>query len=146
MQNRVTVTIAEQKYSLLASESQEYMERVAGLVDGQIRETLRVGGKLSLMEAAVLTAMNLADDYLKEQEITNDLRGQIQAAQEESGKLQSALSEAKRDVLKFQKQQETANNLRSQIKAAVEESAKLKLELSEAKREIVKLQNEKKKE
>ncbi len=102
MQNRVTVTIADQKYTLLAAESQEYMDQVAALVDGQLRETLRGGGKLSLMEAAVLTAMNLADDFLKEQESANNLRRQIKETLEESAKLKLELSEAKREIFKLQ--------------------------------------------
>ena len=101
MQNRVAVTIADQRYTLLASESQEYMDRVAALVDGQIRETMG-GGKLSLMEAAILTAMNLADSYLKEQEGANNLRRQIKETLEESARLKLELSEAKREIFKLQ--------------------------------------------
>lgn len=102
MQNRVTVTIADQKYTFLASEEQAYMERVAALVDGQIRETMRAGGRFSIMEAAVLTAVNLADEYLKEQESANNLRRQIKETLEESAKLKLELSEAKREVFKLQ--------------------------------------------
>lgn len=101
MQNRVTVTIADQKYTLLASESQDYMNQVAALVDGQLRDTMR-GGKLSLLEAAVLTAMNLADSYLKEQEGANNLRRQIKETLEESAKLKLELSETKREIFKLQ--------------------------------------------
>jgi len=102
MQNRVTVTIADQTYTLLAGESQEYMDQVAGLVDSQLRDTLRTGGRLSLMEGAILTAMNLADSYLKEQEGANNLRRQIKETLEESAKLKLELSEAKREIFKLQ--------------------------------------------
>lgn len=102
MQNRVTVTIADQKYTLLAAEGQEYMEKVAALVDGRLRDTIRTGGKLSLMEGAILAAMNLADDYLKEQESGNNLRRQIKETLEESAKLKLELSEAKREIFKLQ--------------------------------------------
>ena len=102
MQNRVAVTIADQKYTLLAGESQEYMDQVAALVDGQLRDTMRSGGRLSLMEATTLTALNLADSYLKEQESANNLRRQIKETLEESAKLKLELSEAKREIFKLQ--------------------------------------------
>lgn len=102
MQNRVTVTIADQKYTFLASEDQQYMERVAAHVDTQIRETLRGGKSLSLLEAAVLVAVNLADDYFKEQKSSDHLRGQIKETLEESARLKQELSEAKREIFKLQ--------------------------------------------
>lgn len=102
MQNRVSVTIADQKYTLLAAESQEYMDQVAALVDGQLRDTMRSGGRLSLMEATTLTALNLADSYLKEQESANNLRRQIKETLEESARLKLELSEAKREIFKLQ--------------------------------------------
>ena len=102
MQNRVTVTIADQTYTLLAGESQAYMDQVAGLVDSQLRETMGSGGRLSQMECAILTALNLADSYLKEQEGANNLRRQIKETLEESAKLKLELSEAKREIFKLQ--------------------------------------------
>lgn len=102
MQNRVTVTIADQKYVFLAAEEQEYMERVAAYVDAQIKDTLRAGRNLSLLEGTVLTAVNLADDYLKEQENANRLRSQLKELLEESAKLKQELSEAKRQIFKLQ--------------------------------------------
>lgn len=101
MQNRVVVTVADQRYTLLASESQEYMDKVAGLVDSQLKDTLRTGGKLSILEAAILTALNLADSYLKEQEGANNLRRQIKETLEESAKVKLELSESKREIFKL---------------------------------------------
>lgn len=102
MQNRVTVTIADQKYTFSASEEQEYMEQVAAHVDALIRETMRGSRNLSLMESAVLTAVNLADDFFKEQESANNLRRQIKETLEESARLKLELSEAKREIFKLQ--------------------------------------------
>lgn len=102
MNNRVTVTIADQKYTFLAAEEQAYMERVAAYVDAQIKDTLRAGRNLSLLEGTVLTAVNLADDYLKEQDAANRLRSQLKELLEESAKLKQELSEAKRQIFKLQ--------------------------------------------
>lgn len=102
MQNRVTVTIADQKYTFLAAEEQAYMERVAAHVDALIKDTLQMGRNLSLLEGVVLTAVNLADDYLKEQENANRLRAQLKELLEESSKLKQELSDAKREVFRLQ--------------------------------------------
>lgn len=102
MQNRVTVIIADRRYAFLAAEDQSYMEQVAAHVDAQIKDTLRVDQNLSLLDATVLAAVNLADDYLKEQGSANRLRSQIKELLEESAKLKQELSEAKREIFKLQ--------------------------------------------
>ena len=40
MKNRVTVTIAGQEYTLVATEDQGYMEKVAAHVDTQMKQVL----------------------------------------------------------------------------------------------------------
>lgn len=102
MQNRITVTIADQEYTFLATEEQEYMEKVAAHVDAKIRETIKGGGKMSLLDGAVLTAMNLADDHFKDLETAENLRRQLKEYLEESSKLKLELSEAKREIFKLQ--------------------------------------------
>ena len=104
MQNRITVTIADQEYTFLASEEQEYMEKVAAHVDTQIRETLKGNSKMSLLDGASLTAMNLADERFKDQESADNLRRQLKDYLEESSKLKLELSEAKREIFKLQNQ------------------------------------------
>lgn len=101
MQNRVTVTIGGQNYTLLAAEGEEYVRRVAALVNEKLDETA-ASGKLAQVDCAVLTAMNLADERLKEKEAAENLRRQIKELLEESSRLKSELSEAKREIFKLQ--------------------------------------------
>lgn len=103
MQNKVTVTIDGQEYTLVASEDTAYMKKVAAHVDGKIQE-VRQGGKVSGTDAAVLTALNVADEYFKSQESAENLRAQIKQCLEESKKLNLELSEAKREIFKLQTQ------------------------------------------
>ena len=46
--------------------------------------------------------MNLADQFLKEQEASENLRRQIKEGLDESAKLKLELSEAKREIFKLQ--------------------------------------------
>ena len=73
MKNRVTVTIAGQEYTLVATEDKGYVEKVAGHVDAKIQEVLD-GARVSLVDAAVLGAVNVADEYFKENHFTEKRR------------------------------------------------------------------------
>lgn len=103
MQNKVTVTIDDQEYTLVASEDAAYMKKVAAHVDGKIGE-VKEGGKVSSTDAAVLAALNIADEYFKSMEAAENLRAQIKECLEESKKLNLELSEAKRELFKAQTQ------------------------------------------
>ncbi len=103
MQNKVTVTIDDQEYTLVASEDAAYMRKVAAHVDSKIKE-VRQGSKVSSSDAAVLAALNMADEYFKSLDTAENLRAQIKECLEESKKLNLELSEAKRELFKAQTQ------------------------------------------
>ena len=103
MQNKLTVTIAGQEYTLVAAEDAAYMEKVAAHVDAKVREVLD-GARVSSSDAAILTALNMADEYFKSLEAAENLRMQIKESLEESKKLNLELSEAKREIFKLQTQ------------------------------------------
>lgn len=101
MRNRVIVTVGAQSYTLLTADEEAYVRQVAAYVDGKLRETAR-SGKMSAVDAAVLTALNIADEKMKEQEAGENLRRQIKELLEESAQLKLELSEAKREIFKLQ--------------------------------------------
>ena len=76
MQNKVTVTIDDQEYTLVASEDAAYMKKVAAHVDAKIREVSE-SGKIASADAVVLAALNMADEYLKSLDTAENLRSQI---------------------------------------------------------------------
>lgn len=101
MKHRVTVSIAGQEYTLVATEDEAYMQRVSQYVDGKISE-VTTGTKVSLVEGAVLAAVNLADEYFKEAEASENLRRQLKEALEEATRTKMELSESKREIFKLQ--------------------------------------------
>ena len=101
MKNKITVSIAGQEYTMVAAEGEDYVRRVAAHVDSQMREVLS-HGRLSQADGAVLAAMNIADQYFKEQKAAENLRRQIKEYLEEATKLKMELSEAKREIFKLQ--------------------------------------------
>lgn len=103
MQNKLTVTIDDQSYTLVADQDPEYMKKVAEHVDAKIRE-LRAGGRVNAMDAAVLAALNIADEYFHLREDGVRLRGQIKGYVEEASELKKRLSEAMREIVRLQNQ------------------------------------------
>ncbi len=101
MKNKVTVSIAGQEYTMVAAEDESYVRKVAAHVDGQVREVMDQG-RLSLADSAVLAAMNIADQYYREQAASENLRRQIKEGLEEAARLKNELSECKREIFKLQ--------------------------------------------
>lgn len=76
MQNRISVTIAGQQYTILAEENEEYTRQVALRADSKIREAREVTDA-SPLNAAVLAALNLADEATKAEREVRRARGEI---------------------------------------------------------------------
>ena len=87
MANRVVVDICGEEYTLIAEESAAYMQRGGSYVGGKMQEVLS-GARVGRTDAAVLTAVNIADELFKAQTSAEQLRGQIKSYVDEAGKAQ----------------------------------------------------------
>ena len=108
MANRVSVTICGQDYTLVADETASYMQKVGSYVDEKMAEVLN-GSKAGRTDAAVLTAVNIADELFKAQAASEALRGQIKQYLDEAGKAQAEASELRREVFRLQQKLEGRN-------------------------------------
>ena len=61
-------------------------------------------GRISRMDAAVLAAANIADELLKQQSSTENLRSQLKGYLDEANRAKNELSECKREIFKLQQQ------------------------------------------
>lgn len=93
--NRVTVTIAGRAYTILAEESKEYMDQVAELVNSKITEA-HANADLTVEQASVLAAINVADECLKARNQVDSMREQLQTYIEENRHLRSQITKANR--------------------------------------------------
>ena len=100
MKNKVVVTIADRDYTMVAVEDENYVRKCAAHVDQQLREI--ANSRISQADAAVLAAMNIADQYFRAQDAAENLRRQIKDNLEEVNQLKMELSEAKREIFKLQ--------------------------------------------
>lgn len=94
MQNRVTVTVAGHNYTLLAEEGEDYVRRVADFVNEQMRQT-QEGTEISQLDCALLTCLNIADQYAKDKVASANLRQQIKNLLEENAQLKLELHQTK---------------------------------------------------
>ena len=93
MPNRISVTIAGQQYTILAEESEEYTQQVAKRADHKIAEAKTVTDA-SMLNAAVLAALNLADEATKAERDVERTRGELSERAEQA----EAMREAEKGV------------------------------------------------
>ncbi|ONI40068.1 hypothetical protein AN640_01525 [Candidatus Epulonipiscium fishelsonii] len=65
--NKVDVIIGDQVYTIQGDEPSEHIERVASIVNNQIKEIEQSekGKYIDSSQSAILVAINIANDYLK---------------------------------------------------------------------------------
>ena len=100
MENRITVSICGTEYTLMAEESPAYMQKVAAMVDTKMSEIM-AGGRINRMDAAVLAAMNIADEMLKQQGGTENLRAQLKGYLDDISRLRVEINEVRRENAKL---------------------------------------------
>ncbi len=101
MENRITVSICGTDYTFMAEESPAYMEKVAALVDAKMSEIM-ASGKINRVDAAVLAAANIADELMKEQAASENLRSQLKGYLDEANKAKAEASDLRRELFKLQ--------------------------------------------
>ena len=79
---KITVNVAGRPYTLVSSDSPEYVRRVAEYVDRKLSETATVTN-LASAQVAVLTCFQLADELMKAQDENTHLRRQMEKAIEQ---------------------------------------------------------------
>jgi cell division protein ZapA len=93
--NKVEIRIAGKDYTVVGVESEEYIQRVGLYIDRKMNEIMKVNNKLSTSMAAVLTAINVADDFIKNHESEVNLKKELKKLVEDH----EALKNEKRRLL-----------------------------------------------
>ena len=75
--NRLNVSIYGQSYKLVGRESPEYMRMIAGYVDDSMHRIGRGNPRLDMGKLAVLTAVNIADEYFRLRQKYEELEKKI---------------------------------------------------------------------
>ncbi len=83
----VTVRVNNKEYQLVGNEKEEYLHTIANYVDKKIKNIMENNPKLSTSEAAILTAMNSADEFYKSGEYNERLSDEIEELKNKAEKL-----------------------------------------------------------
>ena len=124
--NKVELRIAGKDYTIVGTESEEYIQRIGLYIDRKMNEVMRTNNKLSTSMAAVLTAMNVADDYFKCYESEAHLK-------KEQKKLQEQLAELKEEKKRLAEENSALKNSNSSMQL---ELAKRETELREVRNSL----------
>lgn len=97
MKNAISVNIGGVELRLVSGENEEYTRRVAAHVDSKVSEVLK-SGNFSLIEAAILSAVNISDEYYKALETAENLRTQLKDYLEDGSRMKSEIMDLKREI------------------------------------------------
>ena len=75
--NKVTVEIFGENYPLRGDVEPERIMRVAAHLDGRMRQTAGTNPRLSTAKVAILTALNITDEYLRLQKDYQELLNMV---------------------------------------------------------------------
>ena len=103
MANRVTMTICGMEYTLVAEEDAAYMEKIGSMVDAEMQK-LMDSAHMRRDAAAVLAAVNLADQLTKAQEGAENLRRQVKTYLDEASRAKNEAAELRRKLQHTQNQ------------------------------------------
>ncbi|MCX7708882.1 MAG: cell division protein ZapA [Clostridia bacterium] len=87
VKNKVEVRIAGKEYVLVGVESDEYIQKVGLYIDRKMNEVMRTNSRLSTSMAAVLTSINVADDFFKAHENEIQMKKEIKRCHDELERL-----------------------------------------------------------
>lgn len=124
--NKVELRIAGKDYTIVGTEPEEYIQKVGHYIDKKMTEIMRSSTSLSTSLAAVLTAINVADDFFKSRESEMDARKELKKALEE-------LEALKEEKMRLLEENSTLGEMNANIKL---ELAKREAELGEVRNSL----------
>lgn len=104
--NKVSITIRNQKYTVISSETPEKIKELGDTVDRKVSSMMGPGSKLSLNEALVLAALDLANESKEHEKTVMKLKGEMAGYLEDVEKVTIERDKLRRelDKLKGKKQ------------------------------------------
>ena len=105
---RTVVNICGKEYAMVGTDSEEYIHRVAILVDRKMGELKSGSINMNTADLAVLAALNIADDYLKLKYEFGQVSAELAQLKEEvkKARIENALlrEEKKENVMALKKE------------------------------------------
>lgn len=113
--NRVTVKIYGQEYTIAGDKSREHIIKVADYVDMKMHEIAKVVSGVSMSSLAVLSAVNVADDYFTAIEKLSSLKLQNEQLEKDSKHYVQLWDEAKKSFLQYKEDAQVSIEQKEEI-------------------------------
>lgn len=78
MKKAIEVFIMGQKFLIKSDSNEDYVTQIAGYVDGKVNEVLNNTKAVASVQVALLTAMNIADEFYKFRNDKADRLGKVE--------------------------------------------------------------------
>ncbi|MDO5783585.1 MAG: hypothetical protein Q4P20_00820 [Eubacteriales bacterium] len=101
MKNRVEVVIAGNRFTMTGEQDEEYMTKIAALVDSRVSK-IRENG-VNMLQAVTLAACDMADNYVQAVQGAENLRTQISSYLAENKSLTQELADAREEISGMEK-------------------------------------------
>ena len=118
--NKVKLTIAGAEYSIITEEEVKYVKDLGRELDRAIIKTMKANNRISTTQAAVLAALDFADECKKATQTADRLREQIKDYLDDASSAKS-----KADLARHE-----SESLKKELEAERTEVARLKAELN----------------
>ncbi|NLV76986.1 MAG: cell division protein ZapA [Tissierellia bacterium] len=99
---KVDVLIDGRNFTVVGDGSEEYIRNLASYVDEKIKEMSSKNDKLSTSMAAILAALNMADELYKTKKELNNLKSEAKAPMEQYDTLINQLEKAKMEIYELE--------------------------------------------
>lgn len=101
MKNKTVIKLLGQEYCVVSEASEEHMQRVGFYVDGKFKEVSSRNSLLSTAMISVLSAINIAEDFLIVSDNNLELAKKNKIANEEIERLNERIEALKEENLKL---------------------------------------------
>ena len=102
--NKVEITIGKQNYTILSEEPAEKIETLAAQINDRLNEMME-DSRLSLTQALVLVALDLANNVSKQAELTEKYKSEIADYLNDAANAMSERDKYKRELDKLKGKQ-----------------------------------------
>ena len=124
--NKVRLTIAGAEYSIITEEETKYVKDLGRELDRAITKIMKANNRISTTQAAVLAALDFADECKKATQTADRLREQIKDYLDDASSAKSKADWASHE----------SENLKKELENERTEVARLKAELSKVLEEV----------